>query len=107
MPVPASAYSTVTCRPLAALRDTRKLKSVEPLSPSSRAEAEIIISGASSSSVIVPVPVAVEISAFAAPLRVTATVSFGSSRVSPVTDTVIVFRVSPAAKVRVPAVSAA
>ena len=55
---------------------------------------------------IVPVPVAVPIPAFVAELRVTFTVSFGSSSASPRAATVTVFAVSPAANVRVPAVSA-
>ena len=59
-----------------------------------------------SSSMIVPVPVAVPRAAFTAPLRLTTTVSFSSSSVSPVTDTATVLLVSPAAKVSVPATSA-
>ena len=62
--------------------------------------------GPSSSSVIVPVPVPVPIVAFTALLNSTTTVSSDSSVVSPVTDTVIVSRVSPAVKISVPAVSA-
>ena len=58
--------------------------------------------GAPSSSLMVPVPVAVEITAFVAPLNSTSMVSLGSSVVSPLTETVIVWLVSPAAKVRVP-----
>ena len=62
--------------------------------------------GAASSSVIVPVPVPLPIVAPEALPSVTTTVSFGSSVVSPVTDTVIVSLVSPAAKVSVPEASA-
>ena len=62
--------------------------------------------GAASSSVIVPVPEAVPTVAPAALPSVTTTVSSGSSVVSPVTDTVIVLLVSPAAKVSVPEASA-
>ena len=59
-----------------------------------------------SSSVIVPVPVAVEIVAFAALPSDTTTVSFDSSRTSPVTETSKVWLVVPAANVSVPPVMA-
>ena len=61
--------------------------------------------GAASSSVIVPTPVAAvdDRAALTGPLSVSFTVSFGSSCPSPITDTVIVFDVSPAANVSVPA----
>ena len=62
--------------------------------------------GAPSSSVILPVPVPVEIIAFVGWLNATTTVSSGSSVVSPVTDTVMLRLVSPAANVSVPAVNA-
>ena len=76
------------------------------MSPSATLGDEIEAEGAASSSVIVPLPLAVPSKALEALLSVTATVSLGSSRVSPVTRTVTVFSVSPAAKVSVPAVSA-
>ncbi len=63
--------------------------------------------GVSSSSLIVPVPVAVPSSALVAPLSVSFTVSSGSSSASPVTRTVTVLYVSPAAKVSVPEGTAA
>ena len=61
--------------------------------------------GATSSSTIVPVPVRplTGTCAFTGPLSTTATVSSGSSLVSPVTDTVTLRLVTPAAKVSVPA----
>ena len=55
---------------------------------------------------IVPVPVAAEKVAFTALLNSTTTVSSGSSVVSPVTDTMMIRLVSPAANVSVPAVNA-
>ena len=58
--------------------------------------------GAASSSVIVPVPVPLPIVAPEALPSVTTTVSSGSSVLSPVTDTVMLLLVSPAAKVSVP-----
>ena len=80
-----------------------KTKSVEPLSPSST-DGELIDSV--SLSAMVPVPVAVDTVAFVGLLRDIATVSSGSLVVSPVTDTVIVWLVVPAANVSVPAVTA-
>ena len=62
--------------------------------------------GAPSSSVILPVPVPVEIITFVGWLNTTTTVSSGSSVVSPVTDTMMIRLVSPAANVSVPAVNA-
>ena len=52
---------------------------------------------------IVPVPVPVESVAFVGLLNATTTVSSGSSLVSPVTDTVTLRLVTPAANVNVPA----
>ena len=66
---------------------------------------EIEIDEAPSSLAMVPAPVAVRIVAPEALLRRTATVSCGSTVVSPVTDTAIVLRVSFAAKVSVPPAS--
>ena len=106
VPVPTSAYCTVTCWPLAALNLTVNVRFVEPLSPSVTLGESIDSVGRSSSSVIVPVPLTVEIVAFAALLRVTTTVSFDSSSVSPVTDTLKVWLVVPAVKVSVPPVIA-
>ena len=63
--------------------------------------------GAASSSVIVPVPVPVEIVALVGLLSFTATVSFSSFRVSPLTVTTMLLLVSPAAKVKVPEASVA
>ena len=78
----------------------------EPLFPSATLGESIDSVGVPSSSVIVPVPLAVEIVAFVGLLRVTTTVSFDSSSVSPVTDTSKVRLVVPAAKVSVPPVIA-
>ena len=75
---------------------------VAPLSGILGRDSARVTVGFASSSVMVPVPVAVPMVAFTAPLNSTATVSFGSSVVSPVSETVIVLLVSPAAKVRVP-----
>ena len=79
---------------------------VPPFSGIEASATDSVTVGAASSSVIVPVPDAVPIVAFTAPLSDTTTVSSGSSVVSPVTDTVIVLLVSPAAKVSVSALSA-
>ena len=104
-PVPPPSF-TVTCLPLAGLRVTVNVRFVEPLSPSvTRGELTDSV-GIPSLSVIVPVPLTVEIVAFVAPLRVTTTVSFASSSVSPVTDTSKVWLVVPAVKVSVPPVIA-
>ena len=78
---------------------------VEPLSPSVTL-GESMETVTPSSLTIVPVPVAVEIVAFAALLSIATTVSFGSSSVSPVTDTSKVWLVVPIAKVSVPPVIA-
>ena len=105
VPVPASAYCTVTCWPLAALSVAVNVSVVEPLSPSvTLGESMEMVT--LSSLTIVPVPVAVEIVAFAALLRVTMTVSSASSSVSPVTDTLKVWLVVPTGKVSVPPVIA-
>ena len=106
-PVP-SAYATVISFPLAASRVTVKVRSAEPLSPSVTLGASIESEGSSSSSVIVPVPLpaVADTVAFVGLLRATTTVSSGSSVVSPVTDTVTVLLVSPAANVSVPEDSA-
>ena len=79
---------------------------VAPLSAMEGRDRARVTVGFASSSVIVPVPVAVPMVAFVAPLNSTATVSFGSLVVSPVTETVMVLPVSPAPKVRVPPVIA-
>ena len=78
-----------------------------PSSPTDAGDSTSVTVGASSS-VMVPVPtgVLIGVSAGSGLPMVTATVSSGSSVVSPVTDTVNVLLVSPAAKVSVPAVSA-
>jgi hypothetical protein len=62
--------------------------------------------GTASSFVIVPRPCASVIVAFDAPERLTTKVSFGSTAVSPLTTTVIVCVVTPAANVSVPLVAA-
>ena len=81
---------------------------VAPLSAIEVRDSARVTVGASSSSVIVPVPVpaVLDTVAFVGLLRATTTVSFGSSVVSPRTDTVTVLLVSPAAKVSVPPLSA-
>ena len=106
--VPSTAYFTVTCRPLAADSDTVKSRFVVPLSPSDTLASPIDTVGGSSSSVIVPTPVAAvdDRTALTGPLSVSRTVSSASSSVSPVTDTVIVLLVSPAAKVSVVSLTA-
>ena len=91
---------------LALLRVSVNVRFVEPLSPSVTLGESMDTVGVPSSSVIVPVPVAVETAAFAALLSVTTTVSSASSVVSPVTDTLKVWLVAPAAKVSVPPVTA-
>ena len=106
--MPASAYRTVTSRPEAALRVTVYVSAAEPLSPSVTLGSLIDSVGVASLSVIVPVPVpaVVETAAFTGSFSRTFTVSFASSRTSPVTATSKVWLVVPAAKVSVPAVSA-
>ena len=79
---------------------------VVPLSAIALRDSASVTVGAASSSVIVPVPDAVEMLVFVGLLRVTTTVSFGSSVVSPRTDTVTALLVSPAANVTRPALSA-
>ena len=106
VPPPLSAYLTVTCFPLAALKVTLNSRFADPLLPSVTLGDEIDRLGGSSSSVIVPVPVAVEMVAPEAALSCTCTVSPGSSRVSPCTATVTVLVVSPAANDSVPEASA-
>ena len=103
--MPASAYSTVTALGLAGLSVTTNCRSAEPLSPSVTLGDEID-SPEPSSLVIVPVPVAEAIEALEAPLSCTSTVSADSWSVSPLTATVTVFAVSPAANVSVPVASA-
>ena len=82
---------------------------VAPAAPSDTLGESIDSVGAASSSVIVPVPVPdmLDTTALVGLLSVTTTVSFGSSSVSPVTDTTNVLLVSPAAKVSVPEDNAA
>ena len=81
---------------------------VAPLSAIELRDSARVTVGVASSSVIVPVPLpaVADTVAFAAPLRATTTVSFGSSVVSPRTVTVTVLLVSPAANVSVPPLSA-
>ena len=104
VPVSASAYPTVTRLPLPALSVTVNVNDgVAPTVPSGTLGDEIDSVGAASSSVIVPVPVPVEMVAFVALLNATTTVSSDSSVVSPLTDTVTLRLVTPAANVSVPA----
>ena len=106
--VVSTAYFTVTCLPLAADSDTVKSRSASPLSPSATLALPMLTVGAASSSVIVPTPVDAEPSvALLGPLKVTRTVSSGSSTVSPRTFTVTVLLRSPAANVSRPGDSAA
>ena len=81
---------------------------VAPLSAMDVRDSASVTLGAASSSVMVPVPVpaVADTAALDAPLSATRTVSFGSSVVSPVTDTEKVLPVSPAAKVSVPPLKA-
>ena len=81
---------------------------VAPLSEIELRDSASVTVGVASSSLIVPVPVpaVLDTVAFVAPLRATTTVSFGSSVVSPRTDTVTVLLVSPAANVSIPPLSA-
>ena len=103
VPVSASAYPTVTRLPLAALSVTVNVNAADPPFPSITLGDEIDSIGAASSSVIVPVPLPVASVAFVGLLSFTATVSSDSSLVSPVTDTMRLRLVTPAAKVSVPA----
>ena len=91
--------------PLAAERDTVR-SFVPSLSPTLAVAADMDATGWESSSVIVPVPVAAEIVALVGELIFTSTVSLGSFRASPFTETSMSFDVSPAENVRVPAVIA-
>ena len=119
MPLAATLTVTVlgprrtgSCRSTVAV--TVIVVALSPSPTSASSTVSVIVSGASSSSVIVPstlselamTPLGDEISAFAAPLKVTSTVSSDSFTVSPVTDTLKVCLVVPAAKVSVPAVMA-
>ena len=97
----------MTTFPLAELRETVNSSVVEPLSPSPTPGESMETVGVVSSSVIVPVPVEIARAAFSGFSSVTTTVSSGSLAKSPVTETVMLFVVSPAAKVRAPAASAA
>ena len=92
--------------PLGALRVTGKLRVVEAPWPSVTVAEPMETVGAPSSLVIVPVPVAVPSVAFVGSLNCTGIVSSASASVSPRTETVTVFVVSPAAKVSVPSASA-
>ena len=80
---------------------------VPPFSEMDDGPTDSVTVGGPSSSVMVPVPVArvEERTALAGLLRVTRTVSWNSSPPSPMTVTVIVLLVSPAAKVSVPGAS--
>ena len=95
----------MTCCQLGRSSDTGKARFEEPPFPSA-ALGEPIDSTGTSSSVIVPVPVLVPMAAFTALLNSTTTVSFGSSAVSPVTETGIVRLVAPGPKVSFPEGSA-
>src|ERR1051325_2222349 len=75
---------------------------VVPLPPSTTATSSAEMTGCGSSVAIVPVAAALSISMLTGLLSATVNVSSGSYSVSPVTATVIVFCVSPAAKGRVP-----
>ena len=90
--------------PLAAERVT-VMSLVPSLSPTLAVDGTDTV-GWESLSFIVPVPVGVEMEALEAELMVTITVSLLSLRVSPVTVTSMSLEVSPAEKVRVPAVIA-
>ena len=79
---------------------------VPPFSGIEAGVTDSVTVGVASSSVIVPVPAAVPMVAATAPLSSRTTVSFGSSVVSPVTETLTVCREAPAAKVSVPSSSA-
>jgi hypothetical protein len=97
----------VTVRLLGAERLTLKTAVVMPLLPSGTLlPVMLIVGGGSSSFWIVPVTWAWIRFAPDGFVRLTTTVSSGSKTVSPVTITVIVFVVSPGAKVRVPLVAA-
>ena len=104
---PVIPNTTLTLCVTASLRLTVKVMFVEPLSPSFTV-GELTESIDLSSSLMVPVPLlaVVDSVALVGLLRVTTTVSCDSYVVSPVTDTVIVPLVSPAAMVKVPELSA-
>ena len=96
---PAVAHCTVTVFPLAPFSDTVKLAGT---SPSTTPVSPIESAGAGSSSVIVPRPLPSPIVPPDGADSVTVNVSSASSRTSPLTSTVTVLLVSPAAKVTVP-----
>ena len=104
---------TLVLRLAAGLRFTVKFTFVEPLSPSATVTARgvaIVNVGVPvvSSSRMVPVPLlaVADSPAPVALLRAITTVSSASRVVSPVTNTVIVWLVVPAANVSIPAVTA-
>ncbi len=84
---------------------TLKLAVTVPVSPSVTVTSPIATEGSESSSVIVPSPCASSIDAFKALDRLRKKFSSFSSSASPLTSTVTVFVVSPAAKLSVPAVA--
>ena len=106
---PVIPKTTATFRLLAGFRLTVKFMFVEPLSPSvtvGELTESVGVVESSSRMVPVPLPAVADSVAFVGLLRVTTTVSSDSLVPSPVTDTVIVWLVVPAANVSVPAVSA-
>ena len=96
----------MTSAALAALRFTVKSSCAAPPVPSVTLAPVIESDGWPSSFVIVPVPVESPSLAFVGFESATTTVSSASMRVSPVTETVRLFAVSPAAKVSEPEESA-
>ena len=106
--VPAAADTVTTVsRPVTRSSAAVTVLPSRPPSAMESGDSESVTVAASSSSVIVPEADAVEIVAFTGSLSSRTTVSFVSSVSSPVTETVTVLLVSPAAKVSVPAESAA
>ena len=106
VPPAPSAYSTVTSFVLAGASVTVKVRFTVPASPSLTRGESMESAETVSSSAIVPVPDAVPTAAPSALPSVTTTVSSDSAALSPITDTVMVLLLSPAAKVRVPGASA-
>jgi hypothetical protein len=92
----------VTARPLSGESETVKVAATVPPLPSVTVTSSTESEGSGSSSVIVPTPWSSAIVALDAPLRSRKKVSFASSSRSPLTSTVTVFVVSPAAKSSVP-----
>jgi hypothetical protein len=94
---------TVIVKPLAAESVTVKVADVVPLLPSVTVTSLIDSEDAASLSLMVPWPWLSRMTALTAFERFTKNVSLGSSMVSPLTSTVIVFARSPGLKVNVPA----